>query len=288
MINGNLSGDFDIFKEQCQQQILRPVPTGLVRNRAAAFASPHPITLVSPTPQYNNSINGHDVSNVNESIEEIFDYIKRKSFESSGEDIENNSKDDQNENFSQVKEVSVETDDISDGYTDHVETIENSFSVCVDSPNELNNHDEYRQGKEKDTSNTVHNHYDEVDMGDTGYVTSNLRDEDLSVSVDEHIITAGTIGNDYSKDELVQKFQNNTGTLHSDNRSAENDTNKDDGITCTGELQVSVQDDENMSMKGNELMCEIECTEVGEDEDHSTNENSESQQGAGKQLKRKT
>ena len=135
-------------------------------------------------PQYVNTGNSAHIANPNESIEEIFDYIKQKSFDSSREDshinVSNVCENDQNDGYGVSKDASVGTGDDSDSNSEDVETIECSFSAET-APNHDTN---IGNRNDKIVSSTVYSDYDEVDACDTGYGASNIKDTDFSALTD--------------------------------------------------------------------------------------------------------
>ena len=225
LVNGSLPGEYEEFDDQRQQQIVRPVPLGIVRNRANTSLSPHPRLLVSPRPQYPNTgssappqyVNAGNSShaasnshgqyfsvanrsyianashpqfvntgdrthneNVKESIEEIFDYIKQKSFESSREEsnVSNVNENDQSGGYAVSEDVSVGTDD-SDSNSDDVDTIEQSYTAEVAPDHDMN----VDNRNDKIVSSTVHSDYD-ADRCDTDNGGSHVRDNNEEVPGD--------------------------------------------------------------------------------------------------------
>ena len=225
LVNGNLPREYEEFDDPSQQQIVRPVPVGIVRNRANTSLSPHPRLLVSPRPQYPNTgssappqyVNAGNSShaasnshgqyfsvanrsyvanashpqfvntgdrthneNVNESIEQIFDYMKQKSFESSREEPYCNiNENDQSGGYAVPKDVSVGTDD-SDSNSDDVDTIEQSYTAEVAPDHDMNVDNRH----DKIVSSTVHSDYDEADRCDTDNGESHVGDNNEEVPGD--------------------------------------------------------------------------------------------------------
>ena len=165
----------------------------VVRKRAPALISPLAKTVVAPHPQVDNY---QDESVSRESLEELFDYLKKNV-----SDLSEESKNDSNNS---AKNQSDASNDLSASYIfaiaeEEISTLEASFSPNVNTHRELAD----RQGVAhvKDVSSTVYGGVDETDGGDTGYSTSNIRD--FSISGDEQTIHENTehhiLGDNMSK-----------------------------------------------------------------------------------------
>ena len=278
-MNGELAGDSGIFVRS-EQQLVRPVPVALVRNRAApSLVSPLAQTLVSPHPRYTNKANSCGDSSVNESIEEIFDYLKQKSFESTCENLDKSSSGVYNHNQSKSLNLSknVSVGNVSEGFDDDVETIDTSFSPQVTVPGQKQ-YAIHRNNHDKRVSSTIYNSQDELDTYDTGYGTSHLKD--LSVSGDEQVL------NDINANEKT-KFQNEESRLpESENESettskpsGDSDHGKHSGddseiLSRERDLEFSAHDETDGGLtdkqKGYSYPYEIECREIGVEEQASS------------------
>lgn len=284
-MNGELAGDSGIFERHEQQQkLMRPVPVALVRNRAApTLVSPLAQTLVSPHPRYTNKASSCDDSSVNESIEEIFDYLKQKSFESTCEHSDKNSSNicnhDQTNSFNLSKKVSV--GNVSDGFDDDVETIETSFSPQVTVPGNKQ-HVNLRNDGNKGITSTV-NGNDDLDTHDTGYGTSHLKD--LSVSGDEQVLNdknaneKTSLGSEHqtelhNEETRINQSDNSSKHLDDSDHGIHSDRDEDGEQSREHDLEFSGPDEtdggSNMKQNGYSYPYEIECREIGVDEQASS------------------
>ena len=245
-----INSDPSLFEEQQQQQIIRPVPLALIRNRAPTFVSPLAKTLVSPHPQYNSN---QDVSIGNESIEELFDFLKQKSSDLSekNRNISENFETDQSKSFYLSKEQSVSN--IFEACDDEIETLETSFSPHVNSHQQNANvqGNVHGNAQVKDVSSTVYNSIDEVDAYDTGYSTSNFRD--FSLSGDELIHNDNVTSHDQ-----VDKQSCHLEPSYQEDHSGEDFNNE---IRRSSEQQ----NDAASNVETDDGSFEIECREIGED-----------------------
>ena len=258
--------------------------------------SPLPRPLISPHPQYTNTGHSTNLANANESIEEIFEYIKQKSFESSREDSYNNVssayENDQSENYGMSKDALVGTGDVSDSDSEDIDTIECSFSA-VPPPGDKTHADNSHNTHDKNVSSTVYNSYDEVDMCDTGYGASNVRDIDFSALEDEPVMNLRNLRDDSIGNVPIEHFEKNKDRVHlSDNRLQHNDRASNEqfheNYTDTAieeridpRQQVREENDQHLNTVDDQLLDEIECREVEEGEDQSLHEDSAVEQSIG-------
>ena len=154
----------------------------VVRKRVPALISPLAKTVAAPHPLVDNN---RDESVSRESLEELFDYLKKNV-----SDLSEESKNDSNNS---TKNLSDGSNDLSASNIfaiaeEEISTLEASFSPNVNTHRELA--DRHGVAQVKDVSSTVYGGVDETDGGDTGYSTSNIRD--FSVSGDEQTIHENT------------------------------------------------------------------------------------------------
>ena len=216
----------------------------VVRKRAPALISPLAKTVAAPHPQVDNN---QDESVSRESLEELFDYLK-KNVSDLSEEWKNNSN-------NSAKNRSDASNDLSASNIfaiaeEEISTLEASFSPNVNTHTELAE----RQGvaQVKDVSSTVYGGVDETDEGDTGYSTSNIRD--VSLSGDEQTI-----------------HENTEHHLHGDNMSKHLEIScEDDGDSADLSDGISHSSIEGSKVSGSaedaeDCGLDIQCWEIRED-----------------------
>ena len=239
-----INADESIFEED--GDIKEVAPPVVVRKRAPALISPLAKTVVAPHP-HTQEDNYQDESVSRESLEELFDYLKKNV-----SDLSEESKNDSNNSAKNQSDASndLSASNIFTIAEEEISTLEASFSPNVNTHRELAD----RQGvaQVKDVSSTVYGGVDETVGGDTGYSTCNNRD--FSLSGDEQTIHENT--EHYIHGDSMSKHLEISCEEESDNVDLNDRTSHSSVVDS--KVSVSNEDAEDCEL-------DIQCWEIRED-----------------------